>query len=134
MTTLAPRSHILGCVFDRLNMEQTVARVEEIIASRTPSQHLAVSATNVVALHDDPRLREIMHECEIVGADGQGIVWASRLLGDPLPERVSAADLMERASEEIRATRPGILSAAMSSPKKEYWLSEHKAELGPRGR
>jgi N-acetylglucosaminyldiphosphoundecaprenol N-acetyl-beta-D-mannosaminyltransferase len=183
MTALAPRSHVLGCVFDRLDMDQTLARVEEIIASRIPSQHLAVSATNVVALHEDPRLRQIMHECAIVGVDGQGVVWASRLLGDPLPERVSAADLMERlfavaaekgyrvfilgakqdvleravanlyrrhprlaiagyrngyfgpeedaeVIEEICAVRPDILFAAMSSPKKEYWLSEHKAELG----
>jgi N-acetylglucosaminyldiphosphoundecaprenol N-acetyl-beta-D-mannosaminyltransferase len=183
MTGLAPRSHILGCVFDRLDMDQTVTRVEEIIASRIPSQHLAISATNVVAVHDDPRLREIMHECAIVGVDGQGVVWASRLLGDPLPERVSAADLMDRlfavaaekgysvfilgakqdvleravanlhrqhpalviagyrngyfgpeenaeVVEQIRAARPDMLFAAMSSPKKEYWLSEHKAELG----
>jgi N-acetylglucosaminyldiphosphoundecaprenol N-acetyl-beta-D-mannosaminyltransferase len=164
-------------------MDETVARVEEIIASGRPSQHLAISATNVVAVHEDPRLREIMAECAIVSADGQGIVWASKMLGDPLPERVNAADLMDRlfpvaeekgyrvfilgakqdvleqavenlrrrhpklslaghrngyfgpgedaqVIDEIRAARPDMLFAAMSSPKKEYWLSEHKAELG----
>lgn len=164
-------------------MDETVARVEEIIASKTPSQHLAISATNVVAVHENARLREIMAECAIVSADGQGIVWASRMLGDPLPERVNAADLMERlfsvaerkgyrifilgakqdvleqavanlrrqhprltiaghrngyfgpaedaeVIEEIRAARPDMLFAAMSSPKKEYWLYENKHDLG----
>jgi N-acetylglucosaminyldiphosphoundecaprenol N-acetyl-beta-D-mannosaminyltransferase len=182
VTTLAPRAHLLGCVFDRLNMDETIARVEELIDAGVPSQHLAVSATNVVAVHEDERLRSIMSECAIVSADGQGIVWASRLLGDPLPERVNAADLMERlfgvaekrgyrvfilgatqdvvgralanlrrhhpgliiagrngyfaAAEdaavikEIRAARAHLLFAAMPSPKKEYWLAEHKEELG----
>jgi N-acetylglucosaminyldiphosphoundecaprenol N-acetyl-beta-D-mannosaminyltransferase len=180
---LPPRAHILGCVFDRLSMAETIARIEEIIAARRPSQHLAISATNVVAVHDDPRLRRIMHECAIVSADGQGIVWASRLLGDPLPERVNAADLMEalfpvaeargyrvyvlgarqevleraisnlrrqfpkleiagyrngyfgseddaEVVEHVRGAGADLLFAAMSSPKKEYWLSENKHELG----
>ena len=30
----------------------------------------------------------------------------------------------------IRDAQPDILFAAMSSPKKEYWLSEHRHELG----
>jgi N-acetylglucosaminyldiphosphoundecaprenol N-acetyl-beta-D-mannosaminyltransferase len=180
---LPSRAHILGCVFDRLSMAETIARIEEIIAARRPSQHLAISATNVVAVHDDLRLRRIMHECAIVSADGQGIVWASKLLGDPLPERVNAADLMEalfpiaetkgyrvyvlgarqdvleraisnlerqfpkleiagyrngyfgseddaEVVEAIRSARSDLLFAAMSSPKKEYWLAEHKHELG----
>jgi N-acetylglucosaminyldiphosphoundecaprenol N-acetyl-beta-D-mannosaminyltransferase len=92
---LPPRARILGCVIDRLDLAQTVARVEEIIAAGVPSQHLAVSATNVVALHEDPRLQEIARNCALVSVDGQGVVWASRLLGDPLPERVMALDLME---------------------------------------
>ena len=29
-----------------------------------------------------------------MNADGQSVVWASRLLGDPLPERVAGIDLM----------------------------------------
>jgi len=93
---LTPRAKILGCEIDRLDMRETIARVEEIIARREPGQHFAISATNVVALREDARLLEIMQGCAIVSADGQGVVWASRLLRDPLPERVNAADLMER--------------------------------------
>lgn len=94
-THLPPRAHVLGCAIDRLTLAETVARVEEIIVRGVPSQHIAVSATNIVALHEDPRLRAIAESCALVGVDGQGVVWASRLLGDPLPERVMALDLME---------------------------------------
>jgi N-acetylglucosaminyldiphosphoundecaprenol N-acetyl-beta-D-mannosaminyltransferase len=177
------RAHVLGCDIDRLDMDQTVARCDEIIASGGPAQHVAVNVAKVVALHDNPRLREIVERCALVSVDGQPLVWASRLLGDRLPARVAGIDLMfrllelarERAyrvfvlgakedvlataidrlqerypglviagshhgyfadedSEEIcslvRAAEPHILLVAMSSPRKEYWLSEHAADLG----
>ena len=40
-----------------------------------------------------------------MSADGQSVVWASRLLGDPLPERVAGIDLMAGLLE--RAERRG---------------------------
>ena len=179
----SPRARILGCEFDRLDMQETLDRVEEIIARGRPSQHVAVSATNFAELMDDDRVREVVKGAAIVSADGQGIVWASRLLGDPLPERVNAMDLMERlfalaaekgyrvyilgarervlehAVERLRARYPGLVIAgyrhgyftdvendvvvsairearpdmlfvAISSPKKETWLAEHRDALG----
>lgn len=108
-----PRARFLGCEIDRLDLNETVERVEEIIAARAPSQQIAISATNIVALHEDPRLREIARTCALVNADGQGVVWASRLLGDPLPERVMALDLMEALMPvaEKRGYRIFILGA-----------------------
>lgn len=41
----------------------------------------------------DDRLREIITACPIVNADGQAVVWAARLLGVRLPERVAGIDL-----------------------------------------
>ncbi|MBO4273257.1 WecB/TagA/CpsF family glycosyltransferase [Microbispora triticiradicis] len=42
----------------------------------------------------DPSLRELIHAAELAVADGMPLVWASRLLGCPLPERVTGADLI----------------------------------------
>ena len=61
----------------------------------------------------DPELRRIIEACELVSADGQAVVWASRLLGDPLPERVAGIDLMQElfALAERRGFRVFILGA-----------------------
>ena len=61
----------------------------------------------------DPELRRIVEACELVSADGQAVVWASRLLGDPLPERVAGIDLMQElfALAERRGFRVFILGA-----------------------
>jgi N-acetylglucosaminyldiphosphoundecaprenol N-acetyl-beta-D-mannosaminyltransferase len=90
------RAVVLGCAIDRVDMAQALARCDELIRRGGFAQHMAVNAAKLVAMQDDPRLREITAACELVTADGQAVVWAARLLGDPLPERVAGIDLMER--------------------------------------
>jgi N-acetylglucosaminyldiphosphoundecaprenol N-acetyl-beta-D-mannosaminyltransferase len=177
------RARIMGVDIDRLDMDETVARIARMIELGVPAQHVAVTVAKIVAVRDDDRLRGIVESCDLVSVDGQPVVWASRLLGDRLPERVTGIDLMFRllevaeergyrvfvlgakedvletgvaklveryprlavagfhhgyfADEEsaevcavVRAAKPHILLVAMSSPRKEYWLADHAAELG----
>jgi N-acetylglucosaminyldiphosphoundecaprenol N-acetyl-beta-D-mannosaminyltransferase len=107
------RAEVLGCRIDRLDMDATVARCDELIGRRRPVQHVVVNAAKLVMLRNDARLREIIAGCELVNADGQAVVWASRLLGDPLPGRVAGIDLMYRlfALAELRGYRIFILGA-----------------------
>ncbi len=67
-----------------------------------------MNAAKLVALRGDPRLRAIVEECEVVSADGQPVVWASKLLGDPLPERVNGTDLMHRLFAESERRGYGV--------------------------
>jgi N-acetylglucosaminyldiphosphoundecaprenol N-acetyl-beta-D-mannosaminyltransferase len=107
------RAVILGCHVDRLNMAETVMRCEDLIARGEFAQHVAINAAKLVAAQHDPELRRIVEGCELVSADGQAVVWASRLLGDPLPERVAGIDLMHElfALAERRGFRVFILGA-----------------------
>ena len=91
---MSPRAEVLGCAIDRLDLTETLDAVEQVVASRHFTQHMSVNAAKLVTMHDDPRMREIIGDCGLVSADGQSVVWASRLLGDPLPERVAGIDLM----------------------------------------
>ncbi len=111
--TQSDRAVILGCRVDRLNMAQTVARCEELIGRREFAQHVAINAAKLVAAQSDSELQRIIEACELVSADGQSVVWASRLLGDPLPERVAGIDLMHElfALAERRGFRVFILGA-----------------------
>lgn len=88
------RVEILGCAVDCLDMAGTVRRAKQMIESRSPGQQVSINAAKLVALQDDPQLREVIARCALVNADGQSVVWASRLLGCPLPERVAGIDLM----------------------------------------
>jgi N-acetylglucosaminyldiphosphoundecaprenol N-acetyl-beta-D-mannosaminyltransferase len=55
-----------------------------------------VNAAKVVAAHGDSELRDCLAKASLVTADGMSVVWASRLVGDPLKQRVTGIDLFER--------------------------------------
>jgi N-acetylglucosaminyldiphosphoundecaprenol N-acetyl-beta-D-mannosaminyltransferase len=113
-TTQQPhRVEVLGCSVDPLTIRATVSRCDGIIHSGRFSQQLSINAAKVAALRSDERLRQIASECKLVSVDGQSVVWASRLLGCPIPERVPGIDLMFEllALAERRGYRVYILGA-----------------------
>jgi N-acetylglucosaminyldiphosphoundecaprenol N-acetyl-beta-D-mannosaminyltransferase len=115
------RADVLGCPIDRLDMEQTLARIDGLIESRGFAQHVAINAAKLVAMRSDDELSQIVRRCEVISADGQSVVWASRLLGDPLPSRVAGIDLMHellaRAEQRdygvfVLGAKPDVLERA----------------------
>jgi N-acetylglucosaminyldiphosphoundecaprenol N-acetyl-beta-D-mannosaminyltransferase len=93
------RGRICGIPVDALTMEESVVAACALIRTGRPHQHVAINAAKVVAARHDPRLRQIIESCAIANADGQSVVWASRLLGSGVPERVTGIDFMLRMWE-----------------------------------
>jgi N-acetylglucosaminyldiphosphoundecaprenol N-acetyl-beta-D-mannosaminyltransferase len=99
------RAKVLGCSIDRVDIDTAVAYCEAVIQARGFAQHMAINVAKLVAMQQNESLRRGIERCELVTADGQPIVWASRLLRDPLPCRVAGIDLMEALID--RAGRKG---------------------------
>jgi N-acetylglucosaminyldiphosphoundecaprenol N-acetyl-beta-D-mannosaminyltransferase len=104
-STAVERVNVLGCSVDNLTMEETLAVVEGFIASGRPHQHVVVNVDKIVKAREDEALREIINRCDLINADGMPVVWASRLLGRPLKERVAGIDLFEALM--VRAAERG---------------------------
>ena len=85
--------NLFGCEIDSLTMDETVALVEKIIHQRTPRQHVVVNAMKFAMMRSDPELKRVINGCDLINADGLPVVWASHLLGTPLPARVAGVDL-----------------------------------------
>jgi len=77
-----------------LTMDQALDRVDEAIARRSRLRIGVVNAAKIVRMTHDPLLSEDVLTSDLILADGASVVWASRLLGRPLPERVAGIDLM----------------------------------------
>lgn len=99
---------LLGFQIDALTLEETLAEVDCIIARGRPVQHCAINAAKAVRIQSDAHLRDIVSTCELVSADGVPIVWASRLLGHPLPGRVNGTDMFERLLARAEARGYGV--------------------------
>lgn len=48
-----------------------------------------------------PELLRTLREASLVTADGMPIVWLSKIMGTPLPERVAGSDLVEHLAREL---------------------------------
>ncbi len=87
---------LFGLPFDVVSMEQTVQRVREAVRAR---QQLFLSTPNLnflIGCQHDAAFRQSVIDSDLSVADGMPLVWMSRLLGLPLPERVTGSGLFER--------------------------------------
>lgn len=98
MTELAPPPHrcrLFGLQVDAMTAPEVVEACESAIQSRQRLLIGVVNAAKIVHLRSDVLLRDSLFACDVLLADGQSVVWASRLLGEVLPERVAGIDLFE---------------------------------------
>jgi N-acetylglucosaminyldiphosphoundecaprenol N-acetyl-beta-D-mannosaminyltransferase len=179
--TLTTRE-MFGVPIAAITMDRALALVHDAIGTRRPLQIGVVNAAKLVNMRRDAELRADVLSSDLVLADGMAVVWASRALGCPLPERVAGIDLMmgmlargndagyrvyclgatpevlggvlgrikrefpgvviagshhgyfkdadeEAVAAHIEAARPDILLIAMTSPRKERFLSRWSRRL-----
>ncbi|MDD5477770.1 MAG: WecB/TagA/CpsF family glycosyltransferase [Candidatus Omnitrophica bacterium] len=50
----------------------------------------------------DNEYKKILQKADLVYTGGQGVVWAARFLGNPLPERVNILDFFDRLVSELK--------------------------------
>ncbi|MBE0416990.1 MAG: WecB/TagA/CpsF family glycosyltransferase [Coriobacteriia bacterium] len=97
---MSARGQIFGVPVDPDTMESAILRCRALIQAGQPAQHVVLNAGKVVMMQDVPGLREVIGACDVVHADGQSIVWAGKLLGVGIPERVAGIDLAHRLLAE----------------------------------
>ena len=90
---------ILGMPIDAMTMDDVLDRCRASLATRERTLVGVVNAAKMVRLRDDAHLRDSLLDCDVLLADGQSVVWASRLLRRAVPERVAGVDLFERLLE-----------------------------------
>ena len=89
------RKDFLGAPIDCLTLAETAAAADAAIRSRITCQHVCLNVAKFVKMRADAELDRDVRSSHIISADGAGIVWAARLLGIGVPERVAGIDLME---------------------------------------
>jgi len=80
---------------DALTLTETIDRMDLAIQRGEHIHHAVVNAAKLVRMQKDKELFESVVSADIINADGIAVVWASKILGTPLPERVTGIDLMQ---------------------------------------
>jgi N-acetylglucosaminyldiphosphoundecaprenol N-acetyl-beta-D-mannosaminyltransferase len=133
-TAVSPRKvNILNADFDCVSVEEVAASVDEHIRNGQRGWICTVNVSYLMIMRSHRALQAHVDAAFLTIADGQPIVWASRLLGPRLPERTAGVDVMERlcvtasqrgypvfllgsteanviaAGNQLRAKNPGLL-------------------------
>lgn len=87
------RVKFLNTYVDALSMDETLEKIQEYIDNKACVQHVVINAGKVNLMQEDKALTKIINECPLINADGQSIVWGSKILGNELPERVAGIDI-----------------------------------------
>ncbi len=133
--TVIKSVQLFGVPVQAATLSQALDTVHTAIMRRESLQIGVVNAAKIVNMKRDPKLREAVHDADVIYADGMSVVWASRILGKRLPERVAGIDLMtgvlkrgqqhqyrvyclganlqvvERVCDIIRSDYPGVVVA-----------------------
>ncbi|MEW9554195.1 WecB/TagA/CpsF family glycosyltransferase [Nonomuraea sp. NPDC050783] len=88
------RVRVGGVDLDPVTQAEAVERVADGLAAGRGGHIVTPNADICRMAAADPALGRLVASADLVVADGMPLVWASRLLGVPLPERVTGADLL----------------------------------------
>jgi N-acetylglucosaminyldiphosphoundecaprenol N-acetyl-beta-D-mannosaminyltransferase len=107
------RVTLFGLPVDILSSEETIERILAAIDARQRCQHVALNVAKLVNARTNAELDRDVRASDIVGIDGMGIVYALRLLGHTVPQRVAGVDLFESLMAQCagRGLRPYLLGA-----------------------
>ncbi len=94
-----PTVAIGGIPVANLSEDEAVAIIDKLILEGGSHYGAVVNAAKLVAADRDESLKRVLLEADLVTADGMSVVWASRLLGHGVKQRVTGIDLFERLVE-----------------------------------
>ena len=102
------RLRILDVPVDRVNNQKAMEVFKRFMADEgckmivTPNSEIVLNATK------DPELKKLIEEAGLVLPDGIGLVYASKILGQPLTERVTGVDFLNFILEYLEETGKSI--------------------------
>jgi N-acetylglucosaminyldiphosphoundecaprenol N-acetyl-beta-D-mannosaminyltransferase len=114
---------------DAIGLDQAIDAIEDLVARGHGGMVFTPNVDHIVVAEDDAKFRAAYAEADLALVDGTPVMWAARLLGTPLPEKVSGSDLVRplaaRAASRgwrvyLLGGRPGVAAAAKDILERDY--------------
>ncbi len=119
----------MGAEVDTVSLEEAVEQVAALVARGGTYQVITLNPEYLFRARSERDLLEIVRRAALITADGIGVVWAARFLGNKVPERVSGIDLMQALCRRAAVSgwsifllggRPGVAEDAAAQLKRDY--------------
>ena len=120
---------ILGIKVDSLKTEEALEKIEGFLSSGRQHYIVTPNPEFLVRAQKDEQFKKILNQADLAVPDGIGLFFASLFLGQPLKERITGTDLMEKICQKAAQNKwpvflfgagPGIAQKAAQVLKKKY--------------
>ena len=120
---------ILGVRIDKVTMKQAVERVLALSKENRSSAVFTPNSEIVYQASKEPEFQEVLNQSDLNTADGIGVVYASKILKNPIAQRVPGYDLacellphmnQQGAGLFLVGGKEGIAQAAGERIQKKY--------------
>lgn len=85
---------IFGVPIDKVNMRQAIDRIQKFLRENKVHIIATPNAEIIMMAQKDVEYKKILNKTDMNVPDGSGVIFASKVYKDPLPERVAGFDLM----------------------------------------
>ena len=125
------KTNILGVNVDNVTYNEAVEKIMKML--NEPGNHTVFTPNSEIILmaYKDEEFCSILNSADLLTADGIGVVYASRIVGNPVPERVAGFDMACGVIEEIAQSghrlflfggKPGVADTAAENLKTDFPL------------
>lgn len=88
------RIRFLNTYIDNLTFKEAKQVLDQLVMDKSPKYVVTPNSDIIVKMQDDPELKEICDQADLILTDGQIVVKLSRYLGNPIKERVCMTDFV----------------------------------------
>jgi len=85
---------LLNTYVNSLDMNDTISGIENMINSGKKSYVVAVNVDVIIKIEQDPYLKEIVDNADMVLVDGKPLIWISKVYKRPVKNKISGSDLV----------------------------------------
>lgn len=125
------RAQILAIEVDKVTMDQAVGLCLSWVGGIEPRLVITPNAEIAHRAGAERELAGVINSADLVIADGIGVVWASRILGDPVPEKVAGIELVNRLLKALSDQRRGRVYLLGAKPEVVAESARRVVELYP---
>jgi N-acetylglucosaminyldiphosphoundecaprenol N-acetyl-beta-D-mannosaminyltransferase len=89
-----PQMHLMGAPMGVVTEAEAVRAIVDAADAGNGHWTITANLDHLRRYHQDPVQKGLIDDADLVVADGMPLIWASRLAGKPLPERVSGSSMV----------------------------------------
>ncbi len=101
---MSDKVNILGVMVDKVNVDEASDKIMEYIESKTKVATVYTPNSEIIMMaYRDEEFKKLLNSSDMLTADGIGVVYASKIVKNPIHERCAGYDIACKSLEKLAA-------------------------------